>query len=136
MKKLISFKVAAQLSLFLFGVIILFHLAVIFGIILFDFVPLDFLWGGRMETREQLLGFEVLSLAIMVLCFITVLIHSERLHVPALAGVTRIILWVLFALFILNTIGNILAETAFEKAFAAITALLAVLCLRLALGDE
>jgi len=58
MKKLISFRRAIQFSLILFGLLILFHLLIIVGIVLFDYVPIDFLWGGRMETREQLLGLE------------------------------------------------------------------------------
>ena len=133
MKKLISFERAIQLSQTLFGLFILFHLAIIFGILFFDFVPLDFVWGGRMQTREQLLSFEVISLLIMSLCFLIVLIRSGKIKLPKMAGVIRIALWVLFLLFSLNTIGNILAKTTFEKFFAVITLVLALLCLRLAL---
>ena len=39
----------------------------------------------------------------------------------------NIILWIFFGIFILNTIGNIFAKTNFEKLFAIITALSALL---------
>lgn len=133
MKKFISFRRAIQFSLILFGLLILFHLLIIVGIVLFDYVPMDFLWGGRMETREQLLGFEIVSLSVMVLCFLIVLIRAERIKIPALMGVARISLWILSILFLVNTLGNILAKTSFEKFFSIITALLVILCLRLAL---
>ena len=136
MRKLISFKQAAQFSLYIFTLVILFHGVIIVGILLFDFVPIDYLWGGRMETRDQLLGFEFISLLIMAVCLLVVLVRSERIKIPALAGVAKVVTWILFFLFLLNTVGNALATTTFEKFFAVVTALLAFLCLRLALGDK
>lgn len=103
------------------------------GILLFDFVPVDFLWGGRMETREQLLVFEIVSFVIMALCFFVVLIKSEMVKIPGLMSLATIALWILVILFILNTIGNMFAKTGFEKFLAIFTAILSILCLRLAL---
>lgn len=133
MKKLISFKLAVQLSQVIFGLLILFHLAVIFGILVLDFVPIDFLWGGRMESKQQLLRFEIFSLVLITLCWFIVLVKSEQIRIPSLKGVAKIGIWILVFLFVLNTVGNLLAKTTFEISFAIFTALLSVLCLRLAL---
>jgi len=133
MKNLLSFGQAVKWSQFLFGVVCLFHLAVIIGIVAFDYVPLDFLWGGQMDTKEELLNFEFLSLGIMILCIVVVAVRTGRINMPKLVGVSRVLLWVLTALFLLNTVGNIVAQTTFEKSFAALTAILTVLCLRMAL---
>jgi len=133
MKQIVSFKLATQMSILLFGLLILFHLSIVIGIVIFDFVPVDFLWGGRMETREQLLGFEIVSLLIMALCLFIVLLKSEKIKLPRLMRAARIALWILFLIFILNTIGNILAKTTFERIFAIVTGILTLLCLRLAL---
>jgi hypothetical protein len=46
---------------------------------------------------------------------------------------SRVTLWLLFFLFILNTVGNLIAESIFEKFFALITVILSILCLRMAL---
>jgi len=133
MKKILSFKLATQISLFLFGLFILFHLSIIIGIVIFNFVPVDFLWGGKMETKEQLLGFEIISLLILALCFFIVLIKSEKVKLPGLMRVAVIALWILSILFFLNTIGNLFAKTNFERFFVIPTGILAILCLRLAL---
>ncbi len=46
----------------------------------------------------------------------------------------RIIFWLMFFLFSLNTLGNLMAESMFEKAlFTPVTLILAVLCLRIVL---
>ena len=89
-----------------------------------------------METKEELLIFEIISLAVIVFCVLTVMIKAGRLNAPGFRKVSGVVLWILFVLFLLNTIGNILARTTFEKFFGIVTLLLAILCLRLALEAE
>jgi len=132
-KNPISIKRTIQLSLSILGLLSLFHLSVIVGIIFFDYSPIEFLWGGRMETAEELLRFEIISFVVMLVCLFIVLVKAGRIYLPRLSGFITIALWILFILFLLNTIGNILAETTFEKLFAIITIILAILCLRLAI---
>lgn len=133
MKSLISFERSVQLSLIIFGIFILFHQIIIVGIVFLDIVPLDFLWGGKMETKEQLVIFEIVSLLVMLFCFGTVLFRSKRAEPRRLLTASRVALWILSGLFLLNTIGNLLAKTTFENLFAVVTAVLAFLCLRMAL---
>lgn len=133
MKNWISFSAAVRLSLFLFGLIFLFHLAVLLGIAFLDYAPLDYLWGGRMQNEQELLSYELVSLLIVAVCILLVLIRAGRLGEPSLQGIAGVGMWVLFLLFLLNTVGNILAKTMLEKSFALITLLLALLCLRMAL---
>lgn len=135
-RTLISFQRAARWSLGVFGLLILFHLGVILTMLFSDVNPVDYLWGGRMESREQLLQFEGVSLAVILLCFFLVLVVSERIHLLGWKRIAQIAMWVLFVLFLLNTLGNIVAKTAFEQSMAVVTAMLAFLCLRLALGKE
>tara|TARA_Y100001980_G_C14556892_1_gene352502 strand:+ start:72189 stop:72608 length:420 start_codon:yes stop_codon:yes gene_type:complete len=133
MKRLIGFRQAAITAAALFGLLSLFHLSIIIGIVIFDYAPVEFLWGGQMETRDELLRFEWVSLGVILICLNTVLIRYGWVQLPGMLKTTRVILWVLMALFFLNTLGNILAETVFEKIFAPVTLVLALLCLRLAM---
>lgn len=133
MRRYVSFQRAVQLSLLLFGLFGLFHLVIIIGILAFEFAPVDYLWGGQMESPEQLLVFELISLIVIALCLTIVSIRSGNLHAPALLKASRVALWLLFVLFVLNTIGNLFAKTTFEQFLSLITALLAVVCLRMAL---
>ena len=133
MKKLISFQFAARASLVIYAIFILFHLVIILGILFFNFVPIDYIWGGKLQSEEQLLYFEIFSLLVQSVCLFLTLIKAGYLEVPKLQAVAHAGMWVLFVLFLLNTLGNILAETYFEKSFAIITAILAIFALRLAL---
>ncbi|MBN2542928.1 hypothetical protein JXI42_08685 [bacterium] len=136
MKKLISFKFAAKASLVIYGLFILFHFAIILGILFFNFVPIDYLWGGRMQTGEQLLVFEIISLLVQIICMFLTLIKAGYFKIPRMAIIAHVGMWILFALFLLNTIGNIFAKTVFEKSLAIVTAALAVFALRLALEKK
>lgn len=86
-----------------------------------------------MESKEQLLGFEIISLLIMILCMFFTLIKIQYIKLKKLQLFAHIFMWFLFVLFVLNTVGNIIAETNFEKLFGIITAVLAFFTLRLAL---
>jgi hypothetical protein len=98
----------------------------------FDFNPIKLLWGGRMKTVDELLKFEIISLVVSVFCLIVVLVRSLSL-ISIFIDFSRVTLWLLFFLFILNTVGNLIAESIFEKFFALITVILSILCLRMAL---
>lgn len=86
-----------------------------------------------MQTGEQLLVFEIISLLIISLCLFLTLIIVKLLKLLKLVTIARVGMWIIFALFLLNTVGNIYAKTTFEKMFALVTAVIAILTLRLAL---
>jgi hypothetical protein len=132
-KKMIAFRVAARGIMAILSLLVLFHLAVIAGIVLFDYAPVDFLWGGRLETAEELLRFEIVSFLISLVALFFVAIRVGLLHMERLQKAARVVMWLLFVLFLLNTIGNIVAESRFEKFFAIVTIVLALFSLRLAL---
>ena len=132
MKNIVSFNQAVQLSVIIFSLLSLFHLTIIIGFMFFDFNPIKLLWGGRMKTVDELLKFEIISLVVSVFCLIVVLVRSKSL-ISIFIDFSRVTLWLLFFLFILNTIGNLIAESIFEKFFALVTLILSILCLRMAL---
>ena len=132
MKNIVSFNLAVQLSVIIFSLLSLFHLTVIIGIIFFDLAPIKLLWGGKIKTIDELLKFEIISLVVSIFCLIIVLVRSQSL-ISIFIDFSRVTLWLLFFLFILNTIGNLIAESIFEKFFTLITLILSILCLRMAL---
>jgi len=132
-RKIIDFNVATLASLFILSILILFHIAILTGILFFDYVPIDSLWGGKIKTEAQLLNFEIVSLLTSVIFFFLLLIRSKLLNIPKLTGIARIAMWVLFVFFLVNTIGNVLATTTFERYFAIASGALAFLFLRIAI---
>ncbi len=109
-------KLAAQIMLFQLIAVTIFHLCIIVGII-----PYDITWGGRLKTDEEMYVFETFSLALNLLLMMAVLSRGHIMNVPLPEKVAKIILWIFFGLFGLNTIGNIFAETNFEKYFSILT---------------
>jgi hypothetical protein len=113
---------AIKIFLGLLVVIILFHLSIITKII-----PYDITWGGRLQNDTEMYVFETISILINVfLCWI-LMMKGDLVTYKFPAKVIDVILWIFFAIFILNTIGNIFAKTLFEKQFAFLTGLFSVL---------
>lgn len=133
LKNLISYKNAVLISLILFGLIAIFHAVILIGMLFFNFQPIEFLWGGRMNSVEELIVFEIISLLLVSINTAIVLIHSGKLDIPRFNNISTLALWAFFVVFLLNTLGNITAPSVFEKSVSAVTAILAILSLRMAL---
>ena len=132
MKKLIPEKFAAYGILSILSLIIIFH-----TLILVRAVPFEIVWGGRLETVSQMIFFEAVSIGINLLMIAVVLFQSgmTRFKINQLYG--KICLWLMFALFLLNTLGNLLSQNEMETLiFTPLTFILAILSLRMALADR
>ncbi len=103
-------------------------LATIFHLlILVRVIPFEITWGGRLKTVEEMYVFETLSILINSF-FIFVLLQKGEYVSYVLGGkAVTTILWVFFGIFVLNTIGNVFAETTFEKFFTILTLINAIL---------
>jgi hypothetical protein len=130
MKRIISEFTAAMALIIALSLLIIFHF-----LILIKIVPYQVIWGGRIENQSQLLRFEVLSVCINLLMIVLVSIKTRFLKTSVNQKVLRITLWIMFVLFALNTIGNILSVNSFEKiVFTPLTIILSFLSLRLAIS--
>lgn len=90
-------------------------------LILLSIIPYQYTWGGRLKTDSEMYVFEAVSLLINAFFIFVLLQKSERIRPFLSAKTINLVLWVFFILFALNTIGNIVAKTMFEKMFAIIT---------------
>lgn len=116
-KRTLSLKILIGISL----IALAFHLLIVLKII-----PYEIAWGGRLDSDIEMYVFEFISI-IINLFFLHVLLQKGNYVKPIFSGKTlSIILWIFFAIFALNTIGNLFAETNFEKSFSIITLLIAV----------
>lgn len=112
------------------GLFALFHLLVILGI-----VPDSIVWGGKVNNRQKLVAMELLSLSTILLTGAVGFIRALQLAQGEVVLLTTILSWLLFAVFVLNSIGNLFAKTSFERfAFTPVTLILAYIFLRLALA--
>ncbi|SOE23389.1 hypothetical protein SAMN06298216_3777 [Spirosomataceae bacterium TFI 002] len=109
-------KTAIKIMLFLVLAIILFHFCIVLKI-----VPYEITWGGRLKNDTEMYVFESISIIINLLLFSILLIKGKYIRELISMKAVNITLWAFFVLFGLNTIGNIIAKTNFEKFFALLT---------------
>ena len=107
-----------------------FHLMVLLRV-----VPHTVIWGGRISGRGQIVTMELVSLLVIAAAGVTAYLRGRSLTaghaVPALGA----LMWILAGLFALNSLGNLFAETNFERfAFTPVTLFLSFASIRLALG--
>lgn len=117
-----EFKNPITLFLGLLFLVIVFHICIIIKLI-----PYNIAWGGRLTNDSEMYVFEAISILINVFLSWILLMKGNFMKFKLSIKILNFILWIFFGLFVLNTIGNILAKTNFEKCFAVLTALSAIL---------
>jgi len=117
-----SSKYSIKLLTGLLSAVILFHFCILFKII-----PYDIAWGGRLTGDKEMIVFETLSILINAFLIVILLMKGDLIEYKFPDKILNRILWIFFAIFVLNTIGNLLAKTTFEKLFAILTAISAIL---------
>ena len=102
--------------------VILFHICIIVKLI-----PYNIAWGGRLTNDNDMYVFESISILINLFLSWLLLMKGEFVEFKFPNKTVNLILWIFFALFILNTVGNLFAKTNFEKLFTLLTGLSAIL---------
>ncbi|WP_417602739.1 hypothetical protein [Owenweeksia hongkongensis] len=113
---------AIKLTLGIVVAIILFHLSILFKV-----VPYEITWGGRLTNDFEMYVFETVSVLVNLFLLTLLMIKGKYWNVFMPLRIVNILLWAFAALFALNTVGNVLAKTSFEKTFAIITLALSFL---------
>ncbi|MGV3656675.1 MAG: hypothetical protein ACO1NX_01930 [Chitinophagaceae bacterium] len=130
MDKISTPKLAAYSFIFILVLVIVFHVLVLANVI-----PYQIVWGGRIGNRSELILFEVASITINLLMLSVILLKVKIIKWRVPPKLVTVALWVMFAIFVLNTLGNLLSINSFEKwVFTPMTLLLALLSLKLALS--
>lgn len=109
-------KTAIKIMLWLLVSVMLFHFSILLKVI-----PYDITWGGRLKNDTEMYVFETFSILFNFLLFSVLLIKGGYIKAFISLKAVHIILWIFIIIFGLNTIGNSLAETFFEKSFSILT---------------
>jgi len=109
-------KFAIKIMLCLLTVVVLFHFC-----ILLKFIPYEITWGGRLKSDSDMYVFESISIVINLFIILILLIKGNYIRAFIPVKFINIVLWIFLVLFVLNTVGNILAHTKFEKFFSLLT---------------
>lgn len=102
--------------------VLVFHVLVLVKV-----VPYSIVWGGKLQNDTAMYVMECCSIGINLLLVFLLLIKGAYLPAWLPPKVVNSLLWVFLILFVLNTVGNLLANTLLEKSFAVLTLASAVL---------
>lgn len=103
-------------------------------LILSNVLPYDFIWGGRVESRDQLLILESISISIQLVFIFIIAVKAGYIFKGRLKRTTIIGTWVMCGVMILNTLGNLASTSSVETIFMTpLTILMAILAFRLAI---
>lgn len=128
LRSLITLKGAATGLIIILSAVMIFHVLVITGII-----PYSIVWGGRLQSKAEMVNFEIVSLLLNSVILALTLIRGGYWPVRIRTLFLRIVFGLLCILFLVNTVGNLFAESDLERnIFTPITLLLSFLTLRLA----
>ena len=117
-----SLRIAVKIMISLVVAVTLFHLSIILKII-----PYEITWGGRLQNDSEMYVFEIISVTINIFLGLNLLIKGGYIKQVISLRIVNITLWIFLILFGLNTIGNIIAKTYFEKSFALLTLVSSIL---------
>jgi hypothetical protein len=124
----IPYVIAQRILFFFIGATVVFHILVLTGII-----PFTIVWGGRLQDHQQMVTFELISLSNLLFLFFIIQLKSKTRR-KGLQKVATFILWFFAFMFVLNTVGNLLAKATLETLlFTPLTFISAILCARLAI---
>lgn len=115
-------KTSLNWMLLLNFLVIIFHLGIITKLI-----PYEIAWGGRLKNDRDMYVFESVSIGIILILIFILLLKGKYLRLELNERSLNFILWIYFVIFVLNTLGNLLAKTNFEKLFSIITLTSAIL---------
>ncbi|MHB0756266.1 hypothetical protein [Polaribacter sp. M15] len=114
-------KLYQRVALIIIVAYCIFHILVFFQII-----PYTIVWGGKIKSISEMYILEGVALLIMLFIGAVVSMESRLVKTIFTAKTIKRILLIFAVFFILNTIGNLLAETIIEKCQAIVTLYLAI----------
>lgn len=109
-----------------------YHIAIVLKLVSYKMV-----WGGRLESDEQMYLFETVSIFILNLFTIVLLAKGNYLSISLPQQAITLSLWGMSTLYLLNTVGNLKSKSRIEQViFAPLTLMILILLLIILLTPE
>jgi hypothetical protein len=129
MRRLISAKLAGNITLILLAILIIFHV-----LVLMRAIPHEIVWGGQISDVSSLVYFEGFAIMLTFIFALIIGIKTGHIKYVITRKLANIGVWLISAYFLINTTGNLASGITAEKMiFAPITILLTLLTFRLAI---
>ena len=123
--KLFTIRNSGIILLLVLGVVFIFHVLILLGII-----STNAIWGGQIPG-DQLLFYEVAAMFVLIVFAFIIAAKASLIGYQPHRLVLRFGPWIVFTYLALNTAGNLLAD-GIEKWFSLVTFILSILAFRIA----
>ncbi|MFY8110220.1 MAG: hypothetical protein ACOVO9_14565 [Bacteroidia bacterium] len=101
-----------------------------------EIVPNEIVWGGRITVKEELYIFESISIVTNLLFLLIVSIKTGKFSIKHNHKFIQVLLWFMSIMFLLNTIGNLLAKTSTETLIFTPITFISAICGFILLSKE
>lgn len=102
-------------------------------LVITQIVDYKYAWGGRLQNINQMYQFEAGSVVVQLFLFTLIIISAKFKPNDKVSRLFKILFYLLAIIFLLNTFGNLVAFSLFEKIlFTPLTLLSSIFAWRLA----
>jgi hypothetical protein len=130
LRKVLSVRLAGGIAIGLLAL-----LAIVHVLVLSHVIPYEMVWAGRISNESSLIAYETIALVVTLIFLGIVIMRSGYVIADKFKKVSAIGIWVVFAYFVLNAVGNFTSGVSAENfLFGPLTVVLALLSLRVAIG--
>lgn len=131
-KQTIPFHFALYTMITLLLLVTVFHI-----LVLLEIIPYTIVWGGRLSSKAEMYQFEFTSITINLIMLLCFLLKGNFIRNKVPDTLLRTLITLQALLFLLNTLGNLVAVSIWERIiFAPLTLLACVFCLRIAMEKK
>ena len=131
-KSLLSIQTAANSMFILIGLLIGFHVLIVFG-----FISPESVWGNKLDTSEDLIHIELASISLLVLFAMVVMIKMNYIDMDWIKPLAQLSLWMMAVFFVLTGFNHLLSDSVVERLlFFPISLIMALLSIRLGLANS
>jgi len=129
MRKLISARLAGNLLLGIYGLLVIFHI-----LVLAQIAPSSSVWGGQVgDSPKNLVALEATAIALTAFFALIVVAKIGYIRAGRLRGAVNVLVWIVFAYSLLNIAGNFASGAPAERlVFGPVSIVVAFLVFRLA----
>jgi hypothetical protein len=116
------FRISFLTLIIILGLTVVFHVLTVGGV-----CPMDLVWGGRITEKNDFYIMESISISVNVLFIFIIVGRGGYLTLGLSKRFFIVGVWIIAALFILNTVGNIFSLNEMERlVFTPVTLILSV----------
>lgn len=128
-KDLLSVDLAAKIYFAITAIALVYHFLIVTQIVDYKNV-----WGGQLESLDQMYTFEAFSVVLQLIFAGIIYLKAYTFPTKTIYNIAKTLTFLIAFIFLLNTLGNLNAKEVFERVvFTPLTLISSIVAFRIAL---